>query len=74
MAETVEHDPRANSPDPPRGWQVPLDEQEVVAAQLLFDGALQEEGPAGAGGVAVVGEQDHQQEHHVDEEILGSRE
>jgi len=59
------------SPGPPL---LPLDAEEFVAAQLLLDGALQKEGPAVAGGVAVVGEQDHQQEHHVDEEILAGRE
>lgn len=54
--------------------QLPLDAEEFVAAQLLLDGALQKEGPAVAGGISVVSEQDHQQEHHVDEEILASRE
>lgn len=44
--------------------------EEFTATQLLLDGALQKEGPAVAGGISIVGEQDHQQEHHVDEEIL----
>lgn len=52
---------------------VPLDAEEFVAAQLLLDGAAQKEGSAVAGGVSIVGEQDHQQEHHVNEEILANR-
>lgn len=63
-----------HQPVPPQPSQLPLDAEEFAAAQLLLDGALQKEGPAVAGGVSVVGEQDHQQEHHVDEEVLASRE
>lgn len=53
---------------------VPLDAEEFVAAQLLLDGAAQKEGSAVAGGVSIVGEQDHQQEHHVNEEVLQTEE
>lgn len=53
--------------------KLPLNAQELLTAQLLPDGALQEKRPAAVGGVAIVGEKDDQQEQHVDEEVLAQR-
>lgn len=48
------------------GWlclpKIPLNAQELLAAQLLLDGALQKECMAVVGRIAVVGEKDGQQE------------
>lgn len=62
-----------DAPSPTGASQLPLDAEEFLATELLLEGALQEEGPAVAGGVAIVGEQCHQQEQHIDEEALASR-
>lgn len=70
MCEFIVFQAIFHSPQCPGLLQLPLDAEEFTAAQLLLDGALQKEGPAVAGGISIVGEQDHQQEHHVDQEIL----
>lgn len=50
--------------------EIPLDAQELLTAQLLLDGALQEERPAVVRSIAIVGQEGRQEEQHVDEEVL----